>query len=187
MGNVDFDLIFGTSAYDSKKTPVRAKKQGKQVEVLKTAEKPPKTATEPYTRLQREADKRKQERERFLEGIAEYQDNIRKAGTLRADILKGLQSGEDLAKIVLQACKVISLQTGDKTFYEQAEAEVTAIYGYGLKEVYPLHRELQKAQERLTKLEAAEKVEQDTAQKRRLQEAIRRHREKINYINESLQ
>ena len=48
-------------------------------------------------------------------------------------------------------------------------------------------RKKQKVQERLTKLEAAEKVEQDTAQKRRLQEAIRRHREKINYINESLQ
>ncbi len=48
---------------------------------------------------------------------SDYQDNIRKAGTLLSDIEKS----EDISEIAVTACKVIGIMTGDESFIKRQE------------------------------------------------------------------
>ena len=137
--------------------------------------------------LQREADKRQSERERYRQGIAKQQDAIRKSGTLRSDILKGIKRGEDIASLLLKACECISLQTGDSHFYKQASEDIKAIYGHGLGEPHLLEQELQETMKRLELIQAAAEQEQDAKTKQRLLGAARAHRSRIDELKESLQ
>lgn len=49
-----------------------------------------------------------------------YQENIRKAGSLRNDIEKS----EDIKEIALKACEVIALMTGDDSFAERQKRKI---------------------------------------------------------------
>lgn len=135
--------------------------------------------------LQREADKRKAERERYREGIAKQQDAIRKSGTLRSEILKGIKQGEDTALLLIKACECISLQTGDSQYYKQAENDIRTIYGTLGNEPL-IQEELNQTKERLARLESALETEQDTDRKQRLLGTVQSHRKHIKDIEESL-
>ena len=136
--------------------------------------------------LQREADKRRSERERYRQGIAAQQEAIRKSGSLRSQILKGIKGGEDIASLLLKACECISLQTGDEHYYIQASEDIRAIYGHGLGEPQLLEQELQETMKRLELIQAAVEQEQDAKTKQRLLGAARAHRSRIDELKESL-
>ena len=52
----------------------------------------------------------------YREIMREYQDNIKRADTLRSDIIKGVRNGVDISVVLIMAVKCIGLMTGDKTF-----------------------------------------------------------------------
>ena len=75
-------------------------------------------------------DGEKKERARLREMYSTYQENIRRAGSCRRDILKGMKRGEDPLVLLLKALECISLVTGDTVILEQGKADITAIYGW---------------------------------------------------------
>lgn len=192
MGAVDFDSIFNVQRTDISR--LQRVSGGNDVVIPLRAENPPGKLTEAQTdppesrtRLQREADRRKLERDKYLQGLADYQEAIQRAGGLRSEILHGIQQGDDPLSILLKACECISKQTGEAQFYRQAKEDIHTIYGKVLGNPYPLQQELTETWERLDRLIQAEAQEDEPAQKRRLQEAIRQHRKKIQQLEKSLQ
>lgn len=59
---------------------------------------------------------------------ADYQENIKRSGMLRADILKGIQSKRDPVDVLLIACECISRMTDDKVYFKQAERDIKKNY-----------------------------------------------------------
>jgi hypothetical protein len=136
-------------------------------------------AAEGMGKLQREADRRKAEKERSLEVYRAYQSNIKAAGQLQAEILKGAKIGESVYTLFLKAAKAISLMTSNKLFYSQLHDDITTIYGAGLLETIPLQMELTATQERLRRLKEAEIRE---PQNRNIQAAIKAHEHKAKQL-----
>ena len=128
-------------------------------------------------------DKAKREREKLREAYSTYQQNIKKAGSLRAEVLKGMKRGEDPARLLLKAVECISLMTGDTAIYTQAQKDLLAVYGWGLGEPAPLQEELKQAQQRLKRLGIAQIP---TGEERRIQGAILAHRELIQRLEEAI-
>lgn len=89
-----------------------------------------KPAAAAYSPLQKEADLIKSERERAMKVYKDQLENIRVSEELQAEILKDVKiNGEDAQKILLKACKVISLMTGNNVFYEQIYDDLKKAYG----------------------------------------------------------
>lgn len=70
-------------------------------------------------RLQRDIDKQLAKNDLFKKIINEFQSNIKKSETLRAEILKGQLAGESTDILFIKAVECISLMTGDTAFYNQ--------------------------------------------------------------------
>ena len=134
---------------------------------------------EGINKLQREADRKKQDIDRSLAICREYQQNIKTSSQLQTEILKGAKAGESVYSLLLKACKAISLMTSNSVFYSQIEGDIKAIYGQGLLDPLPLQIELQETQERLTRLREAEQRELDGDSKDRIKRAIKAHEAKI--------
>lgn len=77
-------------------------------------------------RLNRE----KQDRDSYRQMYATYQQNIKRAGTLRSELTLGIQRGEDPLALLLKAVECISLMTGDTVIYAQSKADIRAVYGW---------------------------------------------------------
>lgn len=133
--------------------------------------------------LQRSADWRKVELERAREICREYQEAIREAGTLQAEITKGVVNGEDIYRLFLKAVKALSLTTANNAFYDQTRKDLTAIRGRGLLETPALKIELQDTQERLQRLKKSEAREKpEGEEKERIKRAIKAHDSKIKEL-----
>ena len=65
-------------------------------------------------------DRNKKAREMALEAHKAYQHNIKTSEALRAEILKGLASGESHTVILDKAIRCIGLMTNDDAFTKQA-------------------------------------------------------------------
>ena len=76
-------------------------------------------------KLQREQEDLRKAEEMYTT----YQQNIKRAGTLRSEILKGLRAGEDPRAILLKAVECISLMTGDTVIYSQSKKDLIEKYG----------------------------------------------------------
>lgn len=151
--------------------------------LLETVPEPPNA----LHKLQREADYNQGVLERSAEAYSHYQENIKASSRLITEILKGLKEAEDIHSLFLKAIEALSCMTDNSVIYEQAEADLKAIYGRGLQEKQPLQFELAEANERLKKLEAAYNTEPDTGTRERLQTAIKSHKEKVNYLQELIE
>lgn len=148
-------------------------------------EKRPETKSEgvgSVQKLQRDVDARQAEKERNLQIYREYQENKRRAGHLKVEILKGLKAGEDINTLFLKACEAIGLMTSEKLFIKNVEADLKAIYGLGLLEDKPLHMELEATVGRLKKLKEAYSRENDEGSKRRIQSAIEAHEKRVEQL-----
>ena len=129
--------------------------------------------------LQRKADYNKAQNDRNLEIYREYQDNIKRSGSLRTDILKGARAGEDIYSLFLKAVECISRMTSDKLFYSQIEEDIKTIYGRGLQEEAPLLLEIAETEERLYKLRQAQERETETDSRERIKKAVQAHERRI--------
>lgn len=118
---------------------------------------------------------------RLAAGYKAQQENIRKAGQLRADINKSIPAGEPIYKVLLKAIECISLMTGEKLFYDMNKENLQTIYGI-LGDPEAIEIERQEVKQRLTKLKAAYEREEAADAKRRIQNAIKAHEDKLNKL-----
>lgn len=118
---------------------------------------------------------------RLAAGYKAQQENIRKAGQLRAEINKGVQAGEPIYKVLLKAIECISLMTGEKLFYDMNKENLQTIYGI-LGDPEAIEIERQEVQQRLNNLKAAYEGEEAPDAKRRIQNAIKAHEDKLNKL-----
>lgn len=130
-------------------------------------------------KLQREADRKKQDIDRSLAICREYQQNIKTSSQLQTEIVKGARAGENIYILFLKAVKAISLMTSNTVFYNQLEGDIRAIYGQGLLDPLPLQIELQQVQERLTRLIEAEERELEADSRERIKRAVQAHENRI--------
>lgn len=130
-------------------------------------------------KLRRQQEDHKQ----IQEAYKAYQDNIKRSGDLRAEILRGIKSGESTPTLLLKAVECISNMTGDKLFYTQAEKDIKAIYGEAFLSGESLELELVEVEERLSMLKKAYKREDiDEGDKERITIAIKSHEKRQETI-----
>lgn len=145
------------------------------------------TNTEPQEKVQKPVDgvalisftRQQQDYNRVLKAYREYQTNIRRAGELRTDILKGVKAGVPAHTLLLKAVECISNMTGNKLFYDQIYRDLQYIYGEAFLEEIPLEWELDSVEERLEKLKKAlVRYSTELDAKKRIQNAITEHEKK---------
>lgn len=130
-------------------------------------------------------DGEKRERENARQMYATYQQNIKRSGTLRDDITKGLKAGEDPLNLLLKAVECISLMTGESVILAQCKEDLLAVYGWGMGEHAPLEAELGEARKRLAMLTRPELLE-DPQNSQRIQTAIQAHRDLIERLERAI-
>ena len=127
--------------------------------------------------------RQQEDHEQIQEAYKAYQDNIKRSGELRAEILRGIKSGEPTPTLLLKAVECISNMTGDKLFYTQAEKDIKAIYGKAFLSGESLELELVEVEERLSMLKKACKREGiDEGDKERITIAIKSHEKRQETI-----
>lgn len=139
------------------------------------------------TRLQREADRKRETEKKYFEGLQDYQKNIQKAGQLRTDIIKGAAAGQDTTTLFLKAAKCISLMTGDGVFYDTLQETVRTVHGRAYKDPVPLQQERKEIEERLRKLRDAITRSDTEREKQRLQTAIQAHEKQLRKLEQTLE
>lgn len=167
---------------EAPKKPSETLKGEGEYKTLTEPKKPLETLTEGLEgihKLQREADRKKQDIDRSLAICREYQQNIKTSSQLQTEILKGARAGEDIYSLFLKAVKAISLMTSNTVFYSQLEGDIRAIYGAGLQEAPALQIELQQVQERYKKLLEALEREPDGDSRERIKRAVKAHENRI--------
>ena len=150
-----------------------------------TFTKPPELPLESCSRTPLEITQAEQQQalERSREVYKAYQDNIMRAGTLRSEITKELQQGENMAILFLKAMEIIACMTGEDTSYQLAKDTVTAVYGYALRQPESLKVARAEIQERLSYLENALQFA-DGMEKERILQAIEAHHKKLEQLSE---
>lgn len=77
---------------------------------------------DPLEREKREIEALKQQ---LAGAYKAYQENIRHAGQLRAEIIKGTKAGDPVHDLLLKAIKCIGLMTGEEVTYKTCKRELT--------------------------------------------------------------
>ena len=181
--SLDFTVLNSISTAKKSQIPPTVYEEGNLALLLQKPATGQNTAPQGELIHSHRLDAEKQERERMREMYSTYQDNIKRAGSLRADILKGIQRGEDPLALLLKAVECISLMTGDTVIYEQSKEDILAIYGWGLGLPEPLHTELKNAYNRLERLKRATVTPEE---KPRIERAIRSHEEYIESLQRAI-
>lgn len=132
-----------------------------------------------YPRLEAE----RETAQRLTAAYREYQENIKRAGQLRADITKGIQEGVDPCTLLLWSMEAISRMTGDRLFYDQGKENLRAVYA-SLGYAAPIAHHAQEVQERLNRLCAALDRAEDPGERERITRAIKAHRHRLDKLEE---
>jgi hypothetical protein len=150
-----------------------------------TSTKPPELPSEPRKRTPLGIAQAEQQDavERARAVYKAYQENILKAGTIRSEILKGLQQGENTAILLLKALEVISCMTGEDLTYQIAKDTLMNMYGEVLRQLDSLKVARVEVQKRLECLENTLQDADGTVRKRILQ-AIEAHKRKLEQLSE---
>ena len=144
------------------------------------------TAKNGNYQLQREADTRRDAIQTAADVYKRYQQATIDTAGLRSEILRGIRAGTDIYSLFLKAAKIVALTTDNSLFYEQIERELPAVYGIGLNIKDPLRIELQAAEERLKRLQDAEREERQPDIRETIQAAIREHQRLIQDLKAKL-
>lgn len=119
-----------------------------------------------------------------------YQDNIKRAGTLRTEIIKGVQRGESKTSLFLKAVEVIGLMTNDNVFVQQVKDDVRAVWGHGYGDADTIRMEVEELKETIERLNASisrEEADGDMDTLQRLKNAAQRHSERLDELERILQ
>ena len=119
----------------------------------------------------------------------ERKSEIALADQLRAEVMRGLQCGEPVERLLLKAIQSIALKENDAVSYPEAKKTLIAIYGDALGQPVPLQIELEETEQRLARLrkayEEGEEVEPHDVQER-VKNAIRSHEARIVLLKDKI-
>lgn len=180
--SLDFGALFGRACEAPERTEANEsiKKHQDKEKVDTGAPQRLSVGTEQAIYLLNLYQEQQEAKERVRRVYAEYQDNIRKAGAGREEILRGLQAGQAVETLFLQAAEVIGCMTGDADFPRRVRAELEAIHGAGLGEPQPRRMALEAVQGRLQRLTEAAARETDPDELQRIQRAIEAHKARLS-------
>ena len=179
---LDFNGLFEKTATNAPETPVEPRTEKRNI-IRHLEEKADTAAIQPANGLLIKAQEQAAEKQRTIDIYKEYQSNAIKSSQLQAEILKGLNTGEDITALFLKAAQAISAMTNDSVFYNEIKERVTAIYGAGLQQHIPLAIELEAVEQRLFYLEEAA-LWNEGGELRRIQNAIIAHRDRAQRLRE---
>lgn len=135
------------------------------------------------TALAREQGKQQEAAARAADVYKDHQENTIRTREMQAAILKGLKQGEPVPALFLKAAEAISRMTGNREFYQQAEADLLTIYGFALQEPEAAAIEADKIRQRLHRLEQAAEQTKDDRERGNIAAAIRAHRQRLEQLN----
>ena len=119
----------------------------------------------------------------------ERKSEIALADQLRAEVMRGLQCGEPVERLLLKAVQSMALKDNDTVSYPEAKKTLIAIYGDALGRPVPLQIELEETEQRLERLrkayEEGEGVEPYDVQER-VKNAIRAHEARIALLKDKI-
>lgn len=121
-------------------------------------------------------------RQQVLEVYAHYQDNIRKTELLSTEILKGLQSGEPLAKLFLKVVRALSLCTNNKVEYDIVEDTLLTVYGLAFRDDEVMQLSAEKISNRLERLNVALNSVENESERCRIHQAIQAHQKALDKL-----
>ena len=182
---LDFNGLFDKTATNAPKTPVEPRTEKRNI-IRPLEEKADTAAIQPANGLLIKAQEQTAEKQRTIDIYKEYQSNTIKSSQLQAEILKGLNTGEDITALFLKAAQAISAMTNDSVFYKQVKESITAIYGAGLQEDIPLSVELEQVEQRLMYLEEAA-LWNEGGELLRIQRAIEAHRNRAEKLKQLIE
>lgn len=175
---LDFSGVFGTS-------PQKPSERGTQQEPIITATAPKKRTEDKRAREQKIIQLlAEEEQQKKRTPAQQYQENIRRSGTLQSDILKGLAEGEDIHSLFLKAVEAVALMTNNNQLLQQAESDIVTVYGVGQGQAQPLRQELEAVEKRLFNLEESLLWWTDQDEQRRIQRAIDAHQRRAEKLRE---
>lgn len=177
--NLDLTKLFNIPT-DSQKTPAKDFKGENTLESNANKRRGSSAEDTGIKKLQREIDQAQSLKYQALIIHREYQKNIKVSEQLQTEIIKGLQSGEDIYNLFLKAMKSISLMICNDVQYTMAEQYIREIYGIGLGEQTPLKIELEQVKERLNRLMQSKTQGIDYNQS--IDKALASHQNKIKII-----
>ena len=182
---LDFGGLFDNTPRKAADSPVEPRTEEKSI-IRPLEEKPDTAEIQPANGLLLKAKEQTAEKQRTIDIYKEYQSNTIKSSQLQAEILKGLNAGEDITTLFLKAAQAISAMTNDSVFYKQVKESITAIYGAGLQEDIPLSVELEQVEQRLMYLEEAA-LWNEGGELLRIQRAIAAHKERSQRLRELME
>ena len=182
---LDFGGLFNNTPRKAADSPVEPRTEEKSI-IRPLEEKPDTAEIQPANGLLLKAKEQTAEKQRTIDIYKEYQSNTIKSSQLQAEILKGLNAGEDITTLFLKAAQAISAMTDNDIFYKEAEERITAIYGAGLQQHIPLAIELEAVEQRLFYLEEAA-LWNEGGELMRIQRAIEAHRNRAEKLKQLIE
>ena len=119
----------------------------------------------------------------------ERRSELAPANQLQVEVMKGLQCGEPVERLLLKALESLALKDNDTVSYPEAKKTLLAIYGDALGEPVPLQIELEEFETRLERLrkayeEGVETEPKDTQE--RVKNAIMAHENRIEFLKKKI-
>ena len=119
----------------------------------------------------------------------ERQSEIAHANQLQVEVMKGLQCGEPVERLLLKALESMALKENDTVSYPEAKKPLSAVYGDALGQPVPLQIELEEFEERLERLRKAYEEGKETEPKdtqERVKNAIMAHENRIALLKKRI-
>lgn len=119
----------------------------------------------------------------------ERRSELAHANQLQVEVMKGLQCGEPVERLLLKALESLALKDNDTVSYPEAKKTLLAIYGDALGEPVPLQIELEEFETRLERLRKAYEEGMETEPKdtqERVKNAIMAHENRIEFLKKKI-
>ena len=119
----------------------------------------------------------------------ERRSELAHANQLQVEVMKGLQCGEPVERLLLKALESLALKDNDTVSYPEAKKTLLAIYGDALGEPVPLQIELEEFETRLERLRKAYEEGMETEPKdtqERVKNAIMAHENRIEVLKKKI-
>lgn len=139
----------------------------------------PEQLDRPKSLLEREQARQRADQQNALAVYKAYQEAIHRAGQLESEILQGLQRGENIAALFLKAIKAYSLAIGNDAAYSIISDTLLTVYGQALHDEAAAAMCADAIRSRLERLQQAAETATDSAERSRIQQAIRAHEKRL--------
>ena len=119
----------------------------------------------------------------------ERKSELAHANQLQVEVMKGLQSGEPVERLLLKALESLALKDNDTVSFPEAKKTLIAIYGDALGQPVPLQIELEEFETRLERLKQAYEEGKETEAKdtqERVKNSIMAHENRIALLKKKI-